>query len=86
MLKQLQVFVSKTWALLPLLKLTLLHPERPKFAYNFGLSECNRVKVHQYTFWGSNSAILISGSLPGFGLPLATFAKCENKICLAQKY
>ena len=22
---------------------------------------------------------------PGFGLPLATSAKCENKICLAQK-
>ena len=29
-----------------LFTLTLLHSERPKFAYNFGLSECNRVKLY----------------------------------------
>ena len=26
------------------ISLTLLHSERPKIVYNFGLSECNRVK------------------------------------------
>ena len=39
------------------ISLTLVHSERPKIVYNFGLSECNRVifvmytnKLTQYTY------------------------------------
>ena len=31
---------------------------KAKIVYNFGLSECNRVKVNVHTLNGSNSAIL----------------------------
>ena len=50
--------------------LTKLKPialRKAKLAYNFGLSECNRVKVNGYTFKGSNSSILIFAFLPSRG-------------------
>ena len=37
--------------------------KKTKIVYNVGLSECNRVKLHDYTFQGSNSSIF---SLPNF--------------------
>ena len=36
---------------------------KAKIAHNFGLFECNRVKVNEYIFRGTNSAIFAFASL-----------------------
>ena len=51
---------------------------KTKIVYNFGLSECNRIKMNGYTFRKSNSAIFIS-------LPAQWELLFKQRVCSIQE-
>ena len=56
--------------------LTLLHSERPKIVYNFGLSECNRVKLCCVE---KSKSLILKGQFGDFGLNHAHMAQPDKE-------